>query len=395
MPNDMTNAPVERKPLPKTFPAMLDAFKSEVARALPKHMNADRMARIALTAFRSTPKLAECDPKSVFAAVIQSSQLGLEVGLMGEAHLVPYNGTCQLIPGYQGLVKLARNSGLVEDIYAHEVRQHDKFEAVFGLSRTLTHQPLSENGFPAGDDKRGNITGFYAVAVFKDGSKTFVAMSKAEVDHIRDNSNGYKAAKKYKKATPWDDHYVEMGKKTAIRRLCKLMPKSPELAQALAMDTMAERGKAQNVSVDDAIDGVWAPAADDVDDEKAQTGEQQGQQQTAQLPVLDDAAFEKNLTAWAKQVKKGQTPDNIIAMVVTKNSLTKEQEAKIRALAATDPAALASEEDVKALLEDAAKASITDADIAKHLKIESLKGLTVDQLSRAAAFVNDPVGASK
>ena len=77
---------------------MLEQFKGEIARALPKHINPDRMARIALTAFRMTPKLGECDPRSVFAAVIQSSQMGLEVGLMGEAHLVPFGNQCQLIP---------------------------------------------------------------------------------------------------------------------------------------------------------------------------------------------------------------------------------------------------------------------------------------------------------
>ena len=64
---------------PKGFPAMLEQFKGEIARALPKHINPDRMARIALTAFRMTPKLGECDPRSVFAAVIQSSQMGLSL----------------------------------------------------------------------------------------------------------------------------------------------------------------------------------------------------------------------------------------------------------------------------------------------------------------------------
>ena len=44
---------------PKGFPAMLEQFKGEIARALPKHINPDRMARIALTAFRMTPKLGE------------------------------------------------------------------------------------------------------------------------------------------------------------------------------------------------------------------------------------------------------------------------------------------------------------------------------------------------
>ena len=142
------------------FPAFLERFKGEIARALPRHLSPERMARIALTAFRMNPKLAEADPRSVFAAVIQSSQLGLEVGLMGEAHLVPFGRQCQLIPGYQGLVKLARNSGIVQDVYAHEVRINDKFDIVLGLNRTLMHEPLKQNGFPASDEERGPVVCF-------------------------------------------------------------------------------------------------------------------------------------------------------------------------------------------------------------------------------------------
>ena len=146
-----------------SFPAMLEQFKGEVARALPRHLSPDRIVRVALTAFRLNPKLADVDPRSVFAAVIQSSQLGLEVGLMGEAHLVPFGRQCQLIPGYQGLVKLARNSGIVQDVYAHEVRINDKFDIVLGLNRTLMHEPLKQNGFPASDEERGPIVGFLSL----------------------------------------------------------------------------------------------------------------------------------------------------------------------------------------------------------------------------------------
>ena len=220
------------------FPAMLEQFKGEIARALPKHLSPDRMVRIALTAFRMNPKLAQTDPRSVFAAVIQSSQLGLEVGLMGEAHLVPFGNQCQLIPGYQGLMKLARNSGLVQDIYGHEVRINDKFDIVLGLNRTLMHEPLKKNGFPASDEERGVIVGFYAVAVFKDGTRTFHAMSKEQIEQVRDNSRGYQMAKKYGKESPWDTHFVPMGLKTVIRRLCNLLPKSPELAMALALGVL-------------------------------------------------------------------------------------------------------------------------------------------------------------
>ncbi len=193
------------------FPAMLEQFKGEIARALPKHLSPDRMVRIALTAFRMNPKLAQTDPRSVFAAVIQSSQLGLEVGLMGEAHLVPFGNQCQLIPGYQGLMKLARNSGIVQDIYGHEVRANDKFDIVLGLNRSLMHEPMKKNGFPSSDEERGAIVGFYAVAVFKDGTRTFHAMSKEQIEQVRDNSRGYQMAKKYGKESPWDTHFVPMG----------------------------------------------------------------------------------------------------------------------------------------------------------------------------------------
>lgn len=249
---------------PQGFPAMLEKFKGEIARALPRHINPDRMARIALTAFRMTPKLAECDPRSVFAAVIQSSQLGLEVGLMGEAHLVPFKGQCQLIPGYTGLMKLARQSGLVQDIYAHEVRVNDKFTLKLGMERSLEHEPLTApGGFPASDEERGEVAGFYAVAVFKDGSRTFVAMSRKEVEKIRDGSRGYQSAKQYKKESVWDSDFVAMGLKTVIRRLSKFLPKSPELATALAMDAANEQGTAQNLDLDDVIEGNYAPVVED------------------------------------------------------------------------------------------------------------------------------------
>ena len=297
------NAPTDAEQ-PKGFPAMLEQFKGEIARALPKHINPDRMARIALTAFRMTPKLGECDPRSVFAAVIQSSQMGLEVGLMGEAHLVPFGNQCQLIPGYTGLMKLARQSGLVQDIYAHEVRVNDNFTLKLGMERSLDHEPLTTlGGFPAADEERGDVAGFYAVAVFKDGSRTFVAMGRKEIEKIRDNSRGYQSAKRYKKESVWDSDFTAMGLKTAIRRLCKFLPKSPELASALALDAAAEQGKAQNLNLTDVIEGNYAPIIDEETGEIADAKSEAGKQSK---PVVDQAEV---VGASGKKVKTdGATP---------------------------------------------------------------------------------------
>ena len=57
---------------------LLQKSKNQIAMALPKHLNADRIIRVAMTSIQRTPQLLECDPISLVAAVIQSSQLGLE-----------------------------------------------------------------------------------------------------------------------------------------------------------------------------------------------------------------------------------------------------------------------------------------------------------------------------
>ena len=290
---------------PQGFPAMLEQFKGEIARALPRHINPDRMARIALTAFRMTPKLGECDPRSVFAAVIQSSQLGLEVGLMGEAHLVPFGNQCQLIPGYTGLMKLVRQSGLVQDIYAHEVRMNDKFALKLGMERTLEHEPLTApGGFPASDEERGAVIGFYAVGVLKDGSRTFVAMGRKDVETIRDGSSGYQAAKKYKKESVWDIDFVAMGLKTVIRRICKFLPKSPELALALAMDEKAHAGQGQNLNLNDVIDGSYAPV--DVEDETGETKEKAPATDNSQAPSAKGVSKLEKLDQFVQSMRSAE-----------------------------------------------------------------------------------------
>ena len=89
--NALRNA-AQKQEGPRVFPAMIEQLKRQVALALPKHLNADRMARIALTEFNKNPKLGECDPTTVFAAVVIASQLGLEPGIQGQGYLIPYNG---------------------------------------------------------------------------------------------------------------------------------------------------------------------------------------------------------------------------------------------------------------------------------------------------------------
>lgn len=252
-----------RQQRPDSFPAMLEAYKGEIARALPRHLNADTITRIALTCFRMNPRLAECQPASVFACVIQASQLGLRPGLMGECYLIPYRQRdegyiCTLQLGYQGLLELVRRSGLVESISAHLVHEADEFDVRWGTEPGIMHRPFL-------DGDPGRIRLVYAVARLKGGGTHADLMTMTDIERIRDRSQNVITAKRNNKTTPWDTDFGEMARKTAIRRICKYLPKSPDLATAIAIDDSAYRGR-QQLSVGDAISNTFVPPPIGMDD---------------------------------------------------------------------------------------------------------------------------------
>ena len=238
--------PDVNKKAPTDFPGMLKAYLPEIERALPRHMSGDRVARIALTEFRKNPKLQECDAKSIFASIIIGSQLGLEPGIMGQAFLVPYKKTCQLIPGWQGLVDLVARAGRAA-VWTGAVYEGDEFDYGMGDAPFVTHKPAGN------DDDQTKLTHVYAVGRIKDSDWPIIEVwSVFKVTRHRDRYNKVGTS-----------HYsfsnFEMyGRKVALLQVLKYIPKSIELATAIALDNTAEAGN-QNVNIKDAIEGTWAP----------------------------------------------------------------------------------------------------------------------------------------
>lgn len=298
-----------------SFPELLESNREAVMKALPQHMNPDRIMRIALTAFRRNEALERCTPLSVLSAVVQASQLGLEINQNGEAFLVPYKAECQLIPGYRGLKKLVLQGGHVTDMYAQEVRERDRFGQTFGLNRELIHEPLCSHGFLATDEERGPITGFYAVAVLKNGERTFITMSAGRINKIRDGSNGYLYAVSNNRPTPWIDDYTAMGIKTVIRSLCSQLPMSSELRTAIALDTAANLGVEQSISLQQAADGTYeAPSFSAAFEQQQQNARQQPQQdqrqeqRTTQRPSARPSSMPRSTQAPVARPAPAQAP---------------------------------------------------------------------------------------
>jgi len=191
----------------------------------PKHVTPERLIRIGMNAASRNPKLMECSPESIVGAVVNCSVLGVEPNLLGHAYIVPFfNGStkrmeAQFQLGYRGLIDLARRTGEITSVYAHEVYEGDEFEYSYGLDKDLKHKPIDE-------EDESKITHFYAVYKLKDGAFDFIVMSRKQVEKHRDRFT--KSQKNGNVFGPWKDHFTEMAKKTVLIKLLKTAPISIE-----------------------------------------------------------------------------------------------------------------------------------------------------------------------
>jgi recombination protein RecT len=235
---------------------LLEKYKDQIAMALPKHISAERMIRVALTTFGRTPLLAKCSATSICGALVQASILGLEPdGMSGEAFLIPYYNTkiggyeCQMQPGYRGIVKLARNSGEYAMIDAQPVHENDEFNFQKGSDTFWFHRwdPRLE---------RGKIYGYWGGYTLKDGGKNFEFMSVSEIEAHRDQySQGAYKRERGKFVLdgdghkilqgPWKDSPDWMFRKTPLIQAMKLAPKSYQLRVAMTLSDQADAGSAQ------------------------------------------------------------------------------------------------------------------------------------------------------
>ena len=156
-------AALNTSPEQKTMFDLINSSTRELAKALPKHLSPERLARIATTCIRQNPKLAQCTPASFMGALFVCAQMGLEP-VAGLAHLVPFSNSkningqwvkvleCQLIIGFKGIAELFyrhEKSGLIDWGVVHE---KDEFNYELGTNAHLKHKPAAE--------ERGKVIGY-------------------------------------------------------------------------------------------------------------------------------------------------------------------------------------------------------------------------------------------
>lgn len=202
-------------------------------------IRADLFIPAVISALKTDPNLALCSLGSLFSAIIQCAEAGLiPNGFFGHAYLIPYKKEAKFQIGYKGLIELAMRSGKINGIYAQTVYNKEEFYVEYGTEKKLIHKPIMT-------ENRGDVIAFYCVTFFSNGWADSCVMTKEDVDNVKKSAQSQNV---------WNKHYVEMGKKTVIKRYLKTAALSPQTVKASNLDTLGEMGLDTKIFCDDFID---------------------------------------------------------------------------------------------------------------------------------------------
>ena len=187
-----------------------------------------------IRAVKENPKLLQCDPKSLFGAVLLSAEVGLKPNTsLQHSFIIPYKGQAKFQIGYKGLIEIMYRNPRVKQITARAVFENDDFDYGYGLKPFLTHKPARKD--------KGKLECVYATCLVDD-EPIFVVVERAELDAIRNISQTIDS--QYSPYNNGTDVHNWMEIKAGIKSLSKLIPTSNniEMAKAVEYDSKFEGG---------------------------------------------------------------------------------------------------------------------------------------------------------
>jgi len=218
----------------KNLSILLKENGKAIKRIAPKYVNVNRLLSLAVQAVQKNPLLKECATSSIVDFCIKCAEAGTDRIGAGGMWAVPFrdkSGKFLLtaIPDWRLLVEKARQAGVIKYMSAEVVYKHDIFSFERGFNPNLLHKPDITK--PRQDE---DMIAVYVVFVLPDGTKDFVVMTRDEIEKIKARS------KAKGETSPWNTDYIEMAKKTVIKRALKIFEgASVEISKVIDMDNEA------------------------------------------------------------------------------------------------------------------------------------------------------------
>ncbi len=286
-----------------------EKFLQEYAKTIPASLagilTPARAANILYRAVQKNPRLLDCEPDHLKQVLLDSAILGLELaGPLRHAHVVPYwdKHKKMFIPqlqiGYQGFLELARRTGnLLGAPVVQWVFENDIYELnVADPEHPIKHMPCLKG-------ERGEPLFVYCVARFRDAGLSFDFMTYTDMEKFRDTHAPRDANGKI--VGPWVDSFLEMGKKTILKRAAKMWPLSSEMARALEKDEQAELVNAGKIEFDPVTGEVKDEEPKSKADELANKLKQKQEEQvTVDGEVVEGVTMTKGTMTYRKKAEE-------------------------------------------------------------------------------------------
>jgi recombination protein RecT len=240
----------------------LEVRRPEWKAGLPPDINPDAFIRAVITSATINPEILACSKQSIILSCHKACRDGLLPDGV-EAALVPYKSTATYVPMYQGLLRNFRRSGQFKSLSCNVVRDGEEFDHYIDEhGEHIMHRP--------GGDDTAPVVRVYAVATLKDGGVVVADIGMGELQKIRNMSRNSRDD------APWKIWPDEMRKKTALRRLSKLLPTVRDI-----MKSDLDEHEAPDIAPRDEIAAI--PAAP-VTDTKSEVAGDEGGGGTAAAP---------------------------------------------------------------------------------------------------------------
>jgi len=241
--------------------AIKDAKRKFDAQNQNGRLDFHQEARFALEAAGRNPMILQCDLQTITDSLVNLAAMQLSLNPASQqAALIPrWNSKknafdCTASPQYRGLMKLATDTGLVNNITAEVVFEceEDTFDVDLGSNPYLKHKPK----LFAGEAERkidllhldvNKVIGCYCIAHFKNSEHPHITvMDLQEILAVAGASDAFRPRKQGREpGGPWVYWPGEMIKKAVIRRATKQWPLSESkgyqrLLTAVEIDNTAE-----------------------------------------------------------------------------------------------------------------------------------------------------------
>lgn len=201
--------------------------REQIAKQLPKGVDADRFVRTALTVVQMNPDLLLCTPTSLFGSIMLAAKDGLlpdgkeaviqayNVNVSPKGKPPVWEKQAQYMPMVKGLMQIMYRSGDVAMVDGVAVYQKDEFNYERGDMPRIIHKPYM------GVEDPGPVVAAYVVIKLTNGEVKREVMTRRDIENVRN-------ASKAKDGPGWKNWYDQFAIKAVIKRAFKQLPTDSE-----------------------------------------------------------------------------------------------------------------------------------------------------------------------